>query len=154
MIKKKNKKYRVLIIEDKKDFAKYKQHPFAPVSLKQLEISVIKNSAVDILNTIKKFQPDLVSFNAVVVPETWYETIQTIKKNYSTKDTAVFVVSYLPSRIRIEEWLVLGVDDYIPFLDQPILTKNYLQFLRSRKSYVPKYGMCLLYWGARTQGFA
>lgn len=142
-------KPKILIVEDAKYWdeiprlKKIGYAPFGNMSDDRFEIKVV-HSIENIDDTIESFKPQLISFNAVVLPDGWYEVLNTLDK----KNMKVVTATYYPLKFPQQTLIVSGVKDFFCTLKPDQLLTSYAKLL-SKKKYRVVYPISKLYWGIR-----
>lgn len=144
-------KYKILIVEDDKwwdEIYRLKQIGYVPFTgkFKGLEIKVIHEIS-ELDTAIAEFKPDLISFNAVTICDSWLAKI----KKFKGKHFKIVLACYEPPLFRVQKLLSIGIFDIFWTLKPKELVYWYRRVLTDKEMPL-SYGTCPMYWDARAEG--
>ena len=109
LVKKLNRKYKVLSIEDDRVFSK-----FLKLSLENNNYDVVTiDNGSDGFKVAKEFQPDLILLDINLPTISGFDTAKLIRKEASIADTPIVVVTSLTQDINRNRCYELGVNYYL-----------------------------------------
>lgn len=140
-------KRKILIVEDVRfweEIPRLKKVGYVPFAGKfsGLKVKVIREIS-DLDSVVIEFQPDLISFNAAAVPNSWFPKIKKLKGNYK-----ITLACYEPPLYKVQKLLNMGIFDIFWTLKPRELAYWYRKVFDDPEMPL-SYTGCSMYWGAR-----
>lgn len=121
----------ILVAEDQKTTARLIEFKLTNAGYKV----VVVEDGLSALHTVQSIVPDMILLDIMMPLMTGFEVLVELKKNPSTKNIPVIILTAQSREEEIVKGLELGADDYIlkPFSPNELLARIRTVFLRAQK---------------------